>query len=191
MRAHLPYSAHVLLRPALPQDAPQIAQVDVDTWRATYKGILPAHYLEGLSYQERTQSWSQVLTSRAHLRSEITLVVENYTNGQIVGFASGGPTRERDSRFLGELYTLYLLPEMQRFGLGRRLVAKVAQHLASLKMRSMLVWVLAENSARRFYESLGAELLGIRSIWVGGLPVNAAAYGWRDTRVIGYDNTPL
>jgi ribosomal protein S18 acetylase RimI-like enzyme len=171
----------LLLRPAFPEDAPAISRVDVDTWRATYKHILPAHFLAELSYQKQEDLWRQIVSSREHQNREITVVAEDYTNGSIVGFASGGPCRERDSLFRGELYTLYVLPQYHKLGLGRRLLVKVAQHLSQREMRSMLVWVLAENSARNFYESHGASLLGIKAIWVGGLPINAAAYGWRST----------
>jgi GNAT superfamily N-acetyltransferase len=184
MKQNVTYKTQILIRPAILDDAPGIARVDVDTWRATYKNILHAHFLEGLSYQKQEQLWRQNIAARSHQTYETTIVAEDYTNGQIVGFASGGPCRERDSSYQGELYTLYVLPQCHGLGLGHRLINRVAEHLLSRQMTSMLVWVLAENPARQFYEACGAKLLGIKAIWVGGLPVNAAAYGWKNIQTL-------
>jgi hypothetical protein len=41
------------IRDALAADAGGIARVSVDTWRATYQGIMPDTVLEGLSYKTR------------------------------------------------------------------------------------------------------------------------------------------
>ncbi|HNI60392.1 MAG TPA: GNAT family N-acetyltransferase, partial [Pseudomonadota bacterium] len=35
------------VRPAGPDDAEAIARVHVETWRATYRGLVPDHYLLG------------------------------------------------------------------------------------------------------------------------------------------------
>ncbi len=36
----------MLIRPARPADIPTMARVYVETWRATYRGILPDAYLD-------------------------------------------------------------------------------------------------------------------------------------------------
>jgi hypothetical protein len=48
-------------------------------------------------------------------------------------------------------------------------------------MPSMLVWVLAENYARGFYERLGGALVGEQEITLGGVALREVAYGWPDT----------
>lgn len=42
------------IRNATEQDAPGIARVHVDSWRATYKEILPSEFLASISYEKRT-----------------------------------------------------------------------------------------------------------------------------------------
>src|SRR3989442_5790865 len=37
------------IRPAVVEDAPAIAQVHVESWKTTYKGIFPESLLDGLS----------------------------------------------------------------------------------------------------------------------------------------------
>lgn len=42
------------IRRATETDAAAIARVQVDSWRSTYKGIVPEQHLISLSYKERT-----------------------------------------------------------------------------------------------------------------------------------------
>jgi hypothetical protein len=48
----------------------------------------------------------------------------------------------------------------------------------------MLVWVLAENPARGFYQALGGELVSEKPIEVGDAKLIEAAYGWKDLRLL-------
>ena len=89
----------------------------------------------------------------------------------------------RWSSYQGEIYSLYLLEEFQRKGLGRRLFLAVTKRLLDDGMSSMLLWVFEANlGARQFYESLGGENTSRSAI-----PINIAgsdlveiAYGWTD-----------
>ena len=40
------------VRPARPEDARRIAEIHVETWRATYPGVMPQEVLDGLSVDE-------------------------------------------------------------------------------------------------------------------------------------------
>ena len=135
-------------------------------------------YLAGLSCEDREATWSRILASNRP--SECNFVAE--TDGaEIVGFAGGGPEREGDRTYLGELYAIYLLQEHQRKGAGRVLASAVARRLLSDGFDSMLVWVLEDNHpARRFYESIGGEQVGRKTIAVGGADLVEVSYGWRD-----------
>ncbi len=48
----------------------------------------------------------------------------------------------------------------------------------------MLVWVLADNPMRRFYEALGGRLLREKKVEIGGVALDEVAYGWRDTAAL-------
>ncbi|MCL6633218.1 MAG: GNAT family N-acetyltransferase [Alicyclobacillus herbarius] len=52
---------------------------------------------------------------------------------------------------------IYLLQDYQRQGIGRRLFRHVIQHLVQNECLGMLIWVLADNPSRRFYESLRGQ----------------------------------
>lgn len=171
-----------MIREASASDAPGIARVHIDSWRATYRGVVPQTYLDSLDYDERAATWERVLSQFA--ATNAVHVAEDPRNG-IVGFASGGPERSGDPAFRGELYAIYVLPEFQRKGLGARLTLAVVDHLARTGLNSMLVWVLADNhSARKFYERLGGRRVRTQSIEVGGVSLEEVAYGWQDIEVL-------
>ncbi len=159
-------------------DAASIAKVQMDTWRTTYAGIVPDEYLNSLSYRNGELWWADVLTTN---RPSASLFVAEAKGGEIVGFSGGGPEREGNQTYEGELYTIYILEEYQRRGVGRRLVSAVARSLLTVGARSMLLWVLKDNHpSRRFYEALGGEKVGQKAISIGGSNLLEVAYGWKN-----------
>jgi ribosomal protein S18 acetylase RimI-like enzyme len=112
--------------------------------------------------------------------SEVVYVSED-RQGEVVGFASGGQERSGDPDYLGELYAIYVRETSQRKGIGRQLTSCFATRLFQDGMQSMLVWVLAENPARMFYEDLGGTWLREQNITIGGTTLVEVAYGWKDT----------
>lgn len=103
--------------------------------------------------------------------------------GTIVGFAAGG--KERSGAYLvydGELYAIYLLEEVQGQGIGKALVKQVAQSLLDRGYHSMLVLVLAENSARYFYETLGAVQIHTELETIAGERYEEVVYGWKSIK---------
>ena len=157
------------IREAQTTDAGAIAKVHVDSWRTTYPG------LDSFSYDQREVAWRDILSSA----EGFTYVAED-DKGMVFGFAGGGPERSGDPVYKGELYAIYLLEEHQRKGVGQQLTTAVAKRLLQDGFQSMLVWVLSENPARRFYEVLGGELLREQEITIGGASLVEVAYGWGD-----------
>ncbi len=163
----------LIVRKAEFADADEIASVNILCWRDTYRGIVPDSYLDAMSHEKGTENAS------AQLRSLHPAFVA-VENGRIVGFATGGPDRSADGVYDGELYTLYILREAQRLGIGARLVRVVAQALLAEGHNSMKLWVLRDNKARSFYERLGAQFLHDGSFIVDGVEIPEMAYGWPD-----------
>ncbi len=162
----------IALRPARSADAAAIAGVYVDTWKDTYRGLIPQSYLDSMSYAGHERSWRQSLATGGW-----GFVAE--LDRRIVGFASGGRCRSR-GRWSGELFVLYVLRQWQGHGVGRALFDATYFELARRGHPDMLVWVLATNPARRFYEHLGGEPAGENFSEIGGSRLKELAYGWRD-----------
>jgi len=170
----------MIVREANLADVGMIARVHVDTWRTTYRSIIPEEYLAKLSYQQREKSWNQVLSSGVDT-GEFVYVAEDEW-GQIIGFANGGKERTGDRVYQGELYAIYVLDAYQRKGIGYSLIQFVIERLSQLGLHSMLVWVLADNPACMFYEALGGQKVYEKQIYRGGIMLNEVAYGWTDTK---------
>lgn len=167
------------VREARQEDAAAIARVHVDSWRTSYRGIVPEAFLAGMSYADFEGRWQEWLRGVGDPRWAYR--VAELPSGRIVGFASGGPQQgPAYADYAGELYTLYLLREHQRAGIGRCLFGSVARGLAEGGITSLLAWVLARNPSRRFYEAVGGTLLGRQEIEIGGVRLEEVAYGWPD-----------
>jgi len=164
------------LREATCADVPGIARVHAASWRTTYPGIFPAELLERLTPEAREPMWRRILCDPG---SRTFVYVALGDDGEIVGFASGGPEATGDPLYTGELYAIYLLAEHQGRGLGRALLALVRGRLRALGHGSMLIWVAEANApARRFYEAMGGVLVRERTVDFFGVPVDEVAYGW-------------
>lgn len=165
------------IRLAQVADAAEIARVHVDTWRAAYRGIVPDAHLNSLTYEQREQRWRDNFAAAS---PGVFLYVATDDDSRAIGFAGGGPERGGDPTYKGELYALYLLKSYQSQGIGRELTLTVARHLAQQGYSSMLVWVLAQNPSRKFYEALGGKYLYEKPITIGGAELIEVAYGWPD-----------
>jgi ribosomal protein S18 acetylase RimI-like enzyme len=169
-------------RLAVAADAASIARVHVESWRTTYRGILPDGLLADMDVGEHERLWARTLHDP--FRRSVVLVAEE--EDRVVGFASCGRERDGDQEYEGELYAIYLLREAQGRGHGRALVEATVAALAIRGMTSMVVWVLRDNAAARgFYERLGGVYLRERPLdLVSGVSVPEVAYLWPDTSVL-------
>lgn len=164
-----------VIRPARLVDAEAIAQIEVETWRATYAGMLPDRVLLGMSERRQTASWVGFLRHRPE-----DVRVAQTAQGTMIGFGNCGAQRDSAMDYAGEIYTLYVAPDAQGQGTGRQLLLALFARLVATGFGSALVWVVRANPGRFFYERLGGKQAMFKPIRVGGQPVDAVAYGWRD-----------
>jgi GNAT superfamily N-acetyltransferase len=167
----------IAVRRATAGDAPGIARVRVDSWRTTYRGMIPDAYLDAMQVDASTALWDRVLTAGRNTTS--VFVAEH--GGEIVGFACGTMLQEPRHGLDAELAAVYLRRELQRAGLGRRLVHAVVEAQRAHGATGLLTWVIAGNKgARAFYERLGGELVVEQPFQWDGMDLVEAGYGWRD-----------
>lgn len=172
---------NIQIRPARVEDAAGIARVHVDSWRTSYRGIVPDEVLANLSYQKREEMWRTGLSNPARTNYDYVAVDER---GRIVGFVTGGTLRDGDPRYESELHAIYLLKEVQGQGLGRRLMLTFVERLLQSGITSMLLWVFEHNPARTFYEAMGGQAIQTQPMEIGGVTLQEVAYGWQDIRAI-------
>ena len=179
----------ITVRLAVPEDGPGVARVQVEGWQQHYRGLIPDAYLDGLDREMYALRWRERISQPEHGGSTFTMVASAAGDpaGEVIGFAFGCRERECGDPLLGEVAAIYVLDSHQGSGTGRKLMVALADRLANLGCRRLLIWVLAENhSARRFYEAMGGRAAETRVREIGGADLPEVGYAWDDlTRLAG------
>ncbi|BAT61821.1 putative acetyltransferase [Variibacter gotjawalensis] len=153
-------------------DAAALAEIHDETWRNTYRGIIPGSELEKL-ISRRGPAWWQ---SAVRKGSRISLLV---FGEQLAGYANYGRNRARSLSYEGEIYELYLRPEFQGLGFGRRLFSAARRDLQASGMKNCVVWALSDNdNAIEFYRALGGRAIARSSETFGDKSLDKMAFGW-------------
>ncbi len=173
------------LRRAGVDDARAIAEINAAAWRETYAALMPAEVLAGLDVDDWTLGWRKTLGAGDDAQAIFIALEEDAP----IGFARC--RRQCNPKlapigFEGEIASIYLMRRAQGRGLGRRLMARLAEHLIAHGCSSAAVWVLRDAvQARGFYEALGGAPVGVEGVWeTCGLVLPDIAYGWRDLRAL-------
>jgi GNAT superfamily N-acetyltransferase len=143
-------------RMATGSDAPGIARVQVDAWRAAYRGLMDAALHDALDASRRAPVWEAFLARPDHQ----LFVVEH--KEVIIGYAHLCAAREgsaaslTDAPSLAEIASIYVASHCWRQGVGTRLLDAVETAVRVLGHGGAVLWVLESNHAgRRFYERFG------------------------------------
>ena len=160
------------VRAAVPEDAYDVARVQVRSWQWAYRGLIAQDYLDGLE----PRTWAGRYTfGRVGIGLPSTLLaVEGST---IYGLATTGLCRDEDLPNFGELMAIYVDPAHVGTGVGRVLITAARERLRVVSTQAAL-WVLEGNvRARRFYERDGWEFDGTRRTRTyGKVPVQELRY---------------
>jgi len=140
-------------------DADEVGRVHVQVWREAYAGHMPADYLEGLDPMKSAARWK--------LRFEMdepdgNVVVATGLDGEIVGFAAAGPTRDEDAPTDWELYAINVLADHHGTGVADQLI------IAAVAERPATLWVVNDNArAEAFYRRHGFNVEGATKLHDG------------------------
>jgi GNAT superfamily N-acetyltransferase len=165
------------VRMANPSDAAAIARIHVETWRATYAGLLPERMLANMRADGHRESWLGVLSGQ---RGRQTVLVAERTRQGPIGFISAGRARAGLAGYEAEIYTLYVAPDHQDQGIGTDLLSACFQRLDQQQLHGAMLWVLAKNPSRFFYEASGGTMIAHRKERLWGVVLPELAYGWPD-----------
>ena len=159
-------------RPAEPADAFGIAAIHDASWRQAYTGLIPHKSLDTMIRRRDPKWWA-----RAIRNSTRVLVLES--DGQLVGYATVGPNRVSTLSQEGEVYELYLLPEYQGVGIGKKLFLAAREQLIRLGFKGCVVWVLEDNQpAMQFYKNAGGVDIAEGSETFNSKTLNKVAFAW-------------
>jgi ribosomal protein S18 acetylase RimI-like enzyme len=169
---------------ATQDDAKDLGMIHVEGWRASYCGLVPQDFLDGLDAGKRAQQWIEWMDQGTEA------LIARDENDQPAGFIAFNklmtpppgmsPVRPL---YTAEILAIYILPAYWRQGLGKRLIGMAAARLEEKKHKSMCLWVMEKNiRGNAFYKSLGGERCGKKQVEIGGKMLQDVCYGWRSTK---------
>jgi GNAT superfamily N-acetyltransferase len=142
------------IRVARQADDRDVAQVHIRAWQVAYRGKIPDSLLDTLPMEARIEAWCHALADSSW-PAKVVLVIEE--KRRVVGFVRLCPSRDGDAGpDVGEIASLYLLPDFWGRGWGHALLDRAELTMRSAGYAAATLWVLDSNArARRFYEAAG------------------------------------
>lgn len=163
----------ISIRRATSEDAAALSAISDAAWMEAYQGIIPGVALQRMLMRRGPRWWLQAVQ-----RGRPIVVLD--TGEQVAGYVSYGRSRNRLLPADGEVDELYLAPEYQGLGFGRRLFRAVRNDMADRGLKRIAVWALADNArACAFYAGLGGHLVAQTVDRVAGTPLPKVAYLFR------------
>jgi len=141
------------IREATPQDAKGIAHVHVKTWQCAYRGQIPDSYLDGLSVEQRMETWKKNLAEQNE-KNHASVALHKQA---VIGWCTYGVSRDDDvSNNTGELYGIYVHPDFIGKGVGSALMKRALKQLRDDGYAKATLWMLESNEkSQGFYEHQG------------------------------------
>jgi len=170
------------VRPARPEDAAEIARIQLATWRTAYRRMFPPHVLAGLDEDYLERGWTEAITAPPSERHRVLVAVEQgESSNTTVGFDAAGPADEQalapEEPPLGDdvaaVTDLLVEPRWGRRGHGSRLLAAVSDLARATGAGRLVSWLPeADDVSPRFLEQAGWDRDGwARTLDTGGEPL--------------------
>ncbi|SBT38006.1 GNAT family N-acetyltransferase [Micromonospora narathiwatensis] len=156
------------VRPARPEDADEIARIQLATWRVAYRRILPRHVLDNLDEAYLARRWSAAVQEPPSGAHHVLVAVEQAEQSYLVGFVAAGPA-DAEALAPGEpadalgdgvaaVTDLLVEPRWGRRGHGSRLLAAAVDHWRVDGLSRAVAWAFDGDAAtRKFLASTGWE----------------------------------
>lgn len=160
----------ISIRRARGEDAAALSEVFDTAWREAYQGIIPGVALERMVARRGPRWWLSTIG-----RSRPLAVLD--VGETIVGYVSYGRCRDRSLPAEGEIDEIYLAPEYQGLGFGRRLFKAARNDLGDRGIKRMAVWALIDNERGcAFYRGLGGSMIAETTERVAGANLSKVAF---------------
>lgn len=183
------------IRVAVPDDAPAMGRVMVDSFLSAHRGQMPA-----AAWQQRVDEWTPDVSARGWARAitdqaegnaalDVLLVADDDV-GVLCALVLGTAADDDPSGSIAEIEALYVLPVRQGQGIGGSLLRAAASELAHLGFSALHLSVLTANlPARGFYAAMGGREIGQQTVDEEGYLLPVTMYGWSDITALSRDSS--
>lgn len=147
------------VRPATPEDIPEIRRIAESSWAEDYPEILSRETVD-----EGVSEWYDPAHIEAELSRSATVLLVAERGDEVVGFVHALWNREE-----GVIFRLYVAPDVRHRGIGTDLFAHARDELFDRGVERIKAMVLAGNEpGNAFYDHIGFELDGVSETTIGG-----------------------
>jgi GNAT superfamily N-acetyltransferase len=164
------------VRPARPDEAGEIARIQLGTWRTAYRTLIPRQVLDELDVDWLAARWHEAITAPPSPRHRVLIAIEQAENvgdpdAHPVGFLAAGPADEAalapDEAPLADsvaaVTDLLVEPRWGRRGHGSRLLAAAVDLWRSDGFGTAVAWAYERDPATvDFLTSTGWQPDGAR-----------------------------
>ncbi|WP_330242593.1 GNAT family N-acetyltransferase [Streptomyces sp. NBC_00525] len=135
-------------------DIEAVSTIRVRGWQAAYAGVVPRTYLDAMTVADDAGQRRQWFSQPGRESTDLVALGDRGP----VGWICFGPYRGETPgpERVGEVYALYIAPDLIGRGIGRTLLGEAHARLKAQAFEASALWVLRDNQrARRFYEQAG------------------------------------
>lgn len=162
----------LVIRPAIPADEAAIAGLHTESWRLSYRGVLPDAYLDGPLAGDMREKWNRRLNDPQPGWMVLTAAIDD----AFAGFLLALPDPEEPGWDLFD--NLHVPPGLRSHGIGAALMREGADRLTVMGRERAILRVVESNArARAFYRGLGG---------VEGAPVSHAIAPGQEVALVPY-----
>jgi GNAT superfamily N-acetyltransferase len=146
----------IFLVAASARDLEPIALLHAQSWRNTYRGIVPDEFLDQVADSDRRKFWAARFASTA---ADRRLLLQALSAGSLLGFVS--VILDAEPRWGARLDSLHVRADAKGSGIGRTLFEAAREWIARASPgTAMHLWCVERNHiARRFYERQGGAIV--------------------------------
>lgn len=145
------------IRKANPEDAKVILDINIKSWKDTYKNVFSEDYLNHLCSDPNDYA-NAIKKNQQKIKDNNNFYVA-IVKDKIIGFCSFGASKKDIKPLAGEIYALYVDKKYQGLGIGKALFNQVKQEL-SQKYNEIIVSCLVKNDANAFYKKMNCTKIG-------------------------------
>lgn len=148
-------TAHIWhIEPLAAAHTHSLAECHIACWREAYRELVPQHVLDAFDVERRAEQWERI-----RVRYPDSTVVAR-TGDTVIGFASGGPSRDDPPVAAREVNAMYVRAAWYGTGVAHELMRAVLRPDTATSL-----WVFEDNPrAQAFYRKFGFELDGSRRV---------------------------
>lgn len=145
---------HLLIRPGTVSDSAAIGRILAEGWRQAYSGFMPEDELgPRIDPDYRAGEVGAWLSGDFDRGTELLLVADQ--DGEVVGFLAARLGDRNDVGSVGQVTLLYVSPERQGQGIGRRLLLDASEWLKIRAPGPISIGAFEQNPFRSFYDAIG------------------------------------